>query len=203
MGGRGGEKNQKELALFLQLPLPLRITRASHPLPPNPPTSDVLSWWRWRGKKRDKKCRRAEETGGKKSGSLGKDEETRKRGGHKGGSTVHMRDRPSAYSRRRIDQPKSATTPGVLSASLAFFGAVGALLGVARGESGGGVYTFVNSRRLGGLRRVEDGLLGGRWGWELLRGVGCPRRNTGVPGCLDLAQRTPWRHSTRRQRRRR
>lgn len=35
---------------------------------------------------------------------------------------MHMRDRPFAYEAACIDQPKSATTPGVLSASLAFFG---------------------------------------------------------------------------------
>lgn len=35
---------------------------------------------------------------------------------------MHMRDRPSAYEAACIDQPKSATMPGVLSASLAFFG---------------------------------------------------------------------------------
>lgn len=45
---------------------------------------------------------------------------------------VHMRDRPSAYEAACIDQPKSATTPGVLSASLAFFGTTAEGGGAAR-----------------------------------------------------------------------
>lgn len=46
----------------------------------------------------------------------GKGEEKRKRAAH----TVHMRDRPSAYEAAGIDQPKSATTPGVLLRALLF-----------------------------------------------------------------------------------
>lgn len=45
---------------------------------------------------------------------------------------MHMRDRPSAYEAACIDQPKSATMPGVLSASLAFFGTT------AKGGGAGG-----------------------------------------------------------------
>ena len=45
---------------------------------------------------------------------------------------MHMRDRPSAYEAACIDQPKSATTPGVLSASLAFFGTTAKGGGAAR-----------------------------------------------------------------------
>lgn len=46
----------------------------------------------------------------------GKGERKRKRAAH----TVHMRDRPSAYEAAGIDQPKSATTPGVLLRALLF-----------------------------------------------------------------------------------
>lgn len=46
----------------------------------------------------------------------GKEERKRKRAAH----TVHMRDRPSAYEAAGIDQPKSATTPGVLLRALLF-----------------------------------------------------------------------------------
>lgn len=45
-----------------------------------------------------------------------KGERKRKRAAH----TVHMRDRPSAYEAAGIDQPKSATTPGVLLRALLF-----------------------------------------------------------------------------------
>ena len=54
----------------------------------------------------------------------GKGERKRKRAAH----TVHMRDRPSAYEAAGIDQPKSATTPGVLLRALLF----SALHGAAR-----------------------------------------------------------------------
>jgi len=66
-------------------------------------------------------------------GGFGEDSERRRRGGWKSGTetergrkrkraahTVHMRDRPSAYEAAGIDQPKSATTPGVLLRALLF-----------------------------------------------------------------------------------
>lgn len=54
-------------------------------------------------------------------------ERRRKREAH----TVHMRDRPSAYEAAGIDQPKSATTPGVLLRALLF----SARRGAARSEA--------------------------------------------------------------------
>lgn len=64
---------------------------------------------------------------------------------------MHMRDRPSAYEAACIDQPKSATTPGVLSASLAFFGTT---------AEGGGA-----ARCLGGLEEARGGERRTRAGW--------------------------------------
>lgn len=51
-----------------------------------------------------------------KSGTETERERKRKRAAH----TVHMRDRPFAYEAAGIDQPKSATTPGVLLRTLLF-----------------------------------------------------------------------------------
>lgn len=60
----------------------------------------------------------------------GKGERKRKRAAH----TVHMRDRPSAYEAAGIDQPKSATTPGVLLRALLFSAQHGAARRGATGE---------------------------------------------------------------------
>lgn len=60
----------------------------------------------------------------------GKGERKRKRAAH----TVHMRDRPSAYEAAGIDQPKSATTPGVLLRALLFSAQRGAARSGATGE---------------------------------------------------------------------
>jgi len=78
----------------------------------------------------------------------GKGEGKRKRAAH----TVHMRDRPSAYEAAGIDQPKSATTPGVLLRALLF----SAQRGVARSDGRGctGVALFVCRRKTG---REVDG----------------------------------------------
>lgn len=59
-------------------------------------------------------AREGEEDG--KAGTETERERKRKRAAH----TVHMRDRPSAYEAAGIDQPKSATTPGVLLRALLF-----------------------------------------------------------------------------------
>lgn len=71
-----------------------------------------------RGKTREDEGRRA----GWESGTETKRERKRKRAAH----TVHMRDRPSAYETAGIDQPKSATTPGVLLRALLFSARSGA-----------------------------------------------------------------------------
>lgn len=47
---------------------------------------------------------------------------------------MHMRDRPSAYEAAGIDQPKSATTPGVLLRALLFSAQHGAERSGATGE---------------------------------------------------------------------
>lgn len=77
-------------------------------------------------KERNGKPREGEEGGGK-AGTETERERKRKRAAH----TVHMRDRPSAYEAAGIDQPKSATTPGVLLRALLF----SARRGAARNEA--------------------------------------------------------------------
>lgn len=85
------------------------------------------------GRRDEEEQDRQTKRGGWEIRGFGEDGERRRRGGWKSGTetergrkrkraahTVHMRDRPSAYEAAGIDQPKSATTPGVLLRALLF-----------------------------------------------------------------------------------